>query len=226
MLRFNEPCRAFFLGTVLQHPSKTSLRRRSTRSFGDVCFLFDVLSDLPTPCVCERKRCMTDKIYFWCFLFFWTVFSLPNKICILASSDWIHGSDINRGGEWGGRVTFCEIAAVLKKKKKKKVSDLCLSEYCESPDWLWEGFTRRRPEQPVSSFTGTHTDSHGPYRQKMCHSWCILLYKEAYHVRREEADVPTAPVGFGCWPLLTAEGSHLTVAQLCPHQVCQSKSQV
>lgn len=53
MLRFNQPCRAFFffVGTVLQHPSKTSLRRRSTRSFGDVCFLFDVLSDLPTPCV-------------------------------------------------------------------------------------------------------------------------------------------------------------------------------
>lgn len=53
MLRFNQLCRAFFFffGTVLQHPSKTSLRRRSTRSFGDVCFLFDVLSDLPTPCV-------------------------------------------------------------------------------------------------------------------------------------------------------------------------------
>lgn len=129
----------------------------------------------------------SSEQYFLCLIkyVFWLA---PTGFVVLILTDTVSEEDESR---------FVKLQP-FEKKKKKKISDLCLSEYRESPDWLWEGFTRRRPEQPVSSFAGTLTDSHGLYRQKMCHSWWILLYKEPYRDRREEADVPTAPVGFGC----------------------------
>lgn len=69
----------------------TSSWRSSTGRLAMSVFLW-CTSDLPTPY--ERKWCMTE-ILFLVFLFFWTVFSLPNKICILASSICIHNFNIN-----------------------------------------------------------------------------------------------------------------------------------
>lgn len=164
----------------------TSSWRSSTGRLAMSVFLW-CTSDLPTPY--ERKLCMTE-ILFLVFLFFWTVFSLPNKICILASSVWIHNFNINWHSTEERRDYVEAQSNVMREGSRLK-----------SPAWLWEGFT---PRQPVSRFIGPHIDSHGLYLQNIpvcALHWYILLYKEPCHVRTEKADVPTAPRGFDDWPI-------------------------
>lgn len=114
MLCFNNtraaPCFWLCYSNHLAYSWRSWMRR--LEKFVSLC----CTSDLPM--MCERNRCMTE-VYFWCFFFFWTVFSLPNKICILASSVCIHNFMIRRRSteEWWSNLKIRALGQSFKISK-------------------------------------------------------------------------------------------------------------
>lgn len=152
---------------------------------------------------------MYERNLFLVFFFFWTVFSLPNKICILASSVWFNScsADRQRGGihrpVW--KCIGSPNSLFLWNLRKQTVSGRSPHSDSRSSQYI-DSHSKSPPNVP---FTGT-----------------------CFYIKTRESRCSHSTVRLGQLTSLTIEGSHLAVLHFLEdntktqdglHHACHSK---